>query len=151
VGIIPEMAEMSESILGCQKHPLPLSQVDCIIQIGVVKVHPPPPSRPLSPRSHDRPSVHFTVPRSIVAFIQSTKDRRASIPRLHLHLIFSRAVCGLGFPQWFQVESRGGISANFPLGVSLFDHLGQAEDRVPGEKARCDHSLGHCWEAAGQL
>lgn len=83
-----------------------------------------------------------------MAFIQLAKDRRTSIPRLHLHLIISRAFCGLGLPRRFKVESRGGISANFSFGVSLFDHLEQAEDRVSGEKARRDHSLSHCWKAA---
>ena len=89
----------------------------------MVKIHPLPPSRPLSSRNHDHPDIHFTVPWDIVAFVQPTEDRCTSIPRLHLHLIFSRVVCGLGFPRRFQVESRGGISANFPLGVPLFDHL----------------------------
>jgi len=118
------------------------------IKLGV-GIHPLPPSIPS--RDHDRPNVHFTVPWGIMAFIQSTEDRRTGIPRLYLYLVFPRASSGLGLPRRFQVESRGGVSTNFPLGVSLFDYLEQAENRVPGEKTRCDHSLGHCWKATGQL
>jgi hypothetical protein len=94
----------------------------------------PLPPTSTTPCNHGHPNVHLTVPRGIVAHIQFAKDHRTSLPRLHLHLIFPRAPCGLGVPRRFKVESRGGISANFPNRVFLFDHLGQAEDRVPGEE-----------------
>lgn len=86
-----------------------------------------------------------------MAHIQFAYDRRTSLPRLHLYLIFSRASCGLGLPCRFKVESRGCFGANFSPRVLLFDHLAQVQDRGPGEDPRCDLPSGHCWKVAREL
>ena len=151
VGTAPEMAEMAGCILGHNRHPLPLS-LECISGRDQNLSYPSASPFPAaSSGNYDHPNVHLAVPWGIVAYVQFTENRRTGLPRLHPHLLISRVSCGLGSPRWFEVESCGGFGANVPLRVFLFDHLEQVEDRVLGEKARCDHPFGRCWKAAWQL
>ena len=160
LGIAAEMPEMAECILGCQKDPLPLSSIGYILHIEMGwSQNPSSPSPPafVSPptatgsRNHDCPNVHLAVPWGIVAYIQFAKNHRTSLPRLCLHLIFPRTSRGLGVPGRRKVEGRHGSSTDIPYRFFLFDHIREAEGRVPGVESWCDLSSCHCWKAAGQL
>jgi hypothetical protein len=148
VGIAAEMAEMPERIPGCQN---PTAVVlDTYLEesrSGPVLFLPPPRCQLFN---HDHPNGHLAVPWGTVAYIRLAKDPRTVLPRLRLYLIFSRASRRSGVPGRLGVESRCGISANFPHRVVLFDHLAQAEGRVSGEEPWCNLSSGPCWKAARQ-
>ena len=153
--IVTEIAEMPESIPNVNPPRCRCPRLDKTTYWGEVHQTPPSPTPiplPITTScSHGPPDIHLAIPWDFVAFIRSAQKHRTSIYRLRLPLIFSRAASGLGDSRRLKVESRSGLSANFPRRIFLFDHVEQVEGRTPSEESRCNLSSGHRWKSAGQL